>query len=184
MIDRPWRTSDTDPLRVDAAAVPGTATRIGMTFCPGKHQSWGQHAAWRRDLLTDLEAIRVWGATTLITLIEDHEFAAVGVEALPDTARQVGLNWLHWPIVDCDAPDERFEQAWQQEFPGVKQQLQSGHSIVLHCMGGMGRTGTVAALMLTEFGMAPDEAVDSVRAARPGTIETAVQLRYVMGRGQ
>lgn len=183
MNGRPWRTSETDPLRVDAVAVPGTGAHIGMTFCPGKRQSWGRHAAWWRELVTDLEAIRAWGATTLITLIENKEFASVGVRALPERASQVGLNWLHWPIADCQAPDRRFEQAWRQDFPAVKQQLQSGQSIVLHCMGGMGRTGTVAARILTEFGMTPDEAVKSIRAARPGTIETPAQLRYVMCKG-
>jgi hypothetical protein len=32
---RHWRTSTTDPLRIDTVAVPGVQGRIGMTICPG-----------------------------------------------------------------------------------------------------------------------------------------------------
>ena len=43
-----------------------------MTFCPGKHQSDAASGAWTRDLGTDLEAIRAWGASALVTLVEEH----------------------------------------------------------------------------------------------------------------
>ena len=51
--------------------------------------------------------------------------------------------------------------------------------MVVHCKGGLGRAGTVAALMLVELGMAPDEAIRTVRAARKGAIETREQERYI-----
>lgn len=175
-----WKTSKSDPLRIDSVAVPGTGARIGITLCPGKTQPGGRHGAWRRDLDTDLAAIKAWGATTLISLIEDHEFEALGIKALPARATAQGLEWRHWPIRDNDIPDQHFHNRWTEESETVLSQLQAGQSLVLHCMGGLGRTGTVAALMLCEFGLTPDEAVRRVRVARPGTIETAAQLDYVL----
>lgn len=178
-----WKTSETHPLRIDSVSVPETQVRIGMTLCPGKTQSWGRHGTWRRDLDTDLAAIQAWGASTLISLIEDHEFEWLDITALPDKARALGLAWYHWPIRDDDIPDQRFHDCWKEESETVLNQLHTGQSIVLHCMGGLGRTGTVASLMLCEFGLSPEEAVHRVREARPGAIETTGQLSYVLSGG-
>ena len=51
--------------------------------------------------------------------------------------------------------------------------------MVIHYRGGLGRTGTVAARLLVEFGMGPEEAIAAVRKARPGAIENAEQEDYV-----
>ncbi|MCX7144513.1 MAG: hypothetical protein NT123_26490, partial [Proteobacteria bacterium] len=50
---------------------------------------------------------------------------------------------------------------------------------LLHCKGGLGRTGTVAAKLLIEFGYSADEAIDIVRNARADTIDTGQQESYV-----
>lgn len=176
-----WKTSGTHPLRIDAVAIPGTAAALGMTLCPGKKQPGGSSGPWWRDLDTDLAAIRDWGAAVLVTLFEDHEFRALQVTGLPRRARAHGLDWRHWPIRDQQAPDARFRRHWEEEFPGLRRRIRSGESLVLHCMGGLGRTGMVAARILREFGVAPREAVRRVRAARPGAIETDAQLHWVGG---
>ncbi|KEZ76599.1 cyclin-dependent kinase inhibitor 3 family protein [Salinisphaera hydrothermalis] len=175
-----WRTSITDPLRIDAVDVPGTSAHIGMTLCPGKTYPWGRHGAWHRDLAVDLAVIEHWGAQTLISLIEDHEFETLQVAGLGEAAQARGLTWRHWPIRDRDIPDERFEADWAADIDTIASDLQAGCSLVLHCMGGLGRSGTVAARLLTYFGLPASEAVEHVRAARPGAIETGPQLEYVL----
>lgn len=176
---RHWRTSITDPLRIDTVAVPGVHGRIGMTICPGKKYAWGRHGAWHRDLETDLAAIQHSGAHTVISLIEDHEFETLQVAGLGATARARGLDWRHWPIRDRDIPDERFETCWAHDIETIAARLRTGHGIVLHCMGGLGRTGTVAACLLMHFGLPASDAAERVRAARPGAIETGPQMDYV-----
>jgi ADP-ribosyl-[dinitrogen reductase] hydrolase len=52
--------------------------------------------------------------------------------------------------------------------------------VLLHCMGGLGRSGMVAARLLVELGEEPRTAIQRVRAARPGAIETAAQEAYVL----
>ena len=47
------RTSETDPLRIDAVTYPAGYGRIGLTFCPGKLQSAGRSGHWARDLGRD-----------------------------------------------------------------------------------------------------------------------------------
>ncbi len=53
-----------------------------MTICPGKTQPNSISGHWQRDLETDIAVIKAWGATTVLSLLEDFEFAAVGVEKL------------------------------------------------------------------------------------------------------
>jgi ADP-ribosyl-[dinitrogen reductase] hydrolase len=56
-----------------------------------------------------------------------------------------------------------------------------GGRVLVHCRGGLGRAGTVAACLLVELGVAPQDAIRRVRAARPNAIETAAQERYILG---
>ena len=53
--------------------------------------------------------------------------------------------------------------------------LRDGESIVLHCKGGLGRTGMVAARLLVELGCMPEEAIVAVRSRfRIGVPGTAI----------
>jgi ADP-ribosyl-[dinitrogen reductase] hydrolase len=63
----------------------------------------------------------------------------------------------------------------------VQRRLDLGENVVLHCLGGLGRSGMIAARVLVERGLAPAAAITAVRAARPGAIETAQQEAYVLG---
>jgi protein-tyrosine phosphatase len=53
-------------------------------------------------------------------------------------------------------------------------------NVAVACMGGVGRTGTVAACALVQAGVSPDDAIATVRAVRhPTAVETAEQERFV-----
>lgn len=172
------KTSLTHPLRIDTVAVPGTAGVIGMTLCPGKVQTGGLSGDWKRDLAVDMAAIRAWGATVIISLMEPHEFQRFGV---PGVAQAVpsGILHLQLPIPDAGVPDAVWEGKWQQAGPEVRARLRRGERVLIHCRGGLGRTGLLAARLLVEFGMVPDQAIDAARKARPGAIETVEQEVYV-----
>jgi ADP-ribosyl-[dinitrogen reductase] hydrolase len=174
------RTSISHPLHIATLDLP-TGGRIGLTFCPGKCDASAMTGAWSRDLEVDLRAIVDWGASTLVTLIETHEFHALGVPNLGVSAQAQGLVWHHLPIRDVSVPDASFENAWQAIGPDLRQRLHRGEGLVVHCRGGLGRAGTVAARLLVELGEAPARALSRVRAVRPGAVETQEQERYVLG---
>lgn len=167
------------PLRIDAVPVPATGGLIGMTFCPGKKDPYSLTGPWNRDLETDLRAIRKWGAQALVTLLEDYEFDFLGVSDLPEMAQKHGLRWYHLPIVDVSIPDGDFESSWQTVGAELREILRQGGRIVIHCRGGLGRTGMMAARLLVEFGVEPEAAIKAVRKARPGAIQTISQEEYV-----
>ena len=169
------RTSLTHPLRIDAVETPGGG-RIGLTVCPGKKRPIA--AAGARDLDLDLKAIRAWGTQALVSLIEPDEYSALGVEELPLRARAL-LTHYALPMPDYGLPDAEWEERWLAEGPRIRAILRQGGRVCLHCRGGLGRSGLVAARLLVELGKTPDAAIAAVRAGRPGAVETREQEEYV-----
>jgi ADP-ribosylglycohydrolase/protein-tyrosine phosphatase len=171
------RTSLTDPLRVDR--VTAGAAWIGLTLCPGKTYPGRVGGPWARSLEPDLDGVAATGAHALVTLMEEHELAEVRVPGLGPLAEARGLEWHHLPIRDVDVPDSAFETTWTYAGLRLRGHLRAGRPVVLHCLGGLGRSGLVAARLLIELGATFEDAIQAVRAARPGAIETSGQLSYV-----
>ena len=173
------KTSISHPLRIDEVTIPNGTGIIGMTLCPGKKINSASSGPWDRDLDTDLQAIQAWGARALVNLMEEHEYKLLRVPDYVTKVRSYPMEYFHLPIVDVHAPDKRFMDLWKSAGPKLRQILQSGGKILLHCRGGLGRTGMVAAQLLVELGMPHKDAIKAVRDARPDTIETLDQERYV-----
>jgi ADP-ribosyl-[dinitrogen reductase] hydrolase len=174
------RTSVTHPLMIAAVPVGGSLGRIGITFCPGKKQARAATGCWDRDLAIDVKAIAEWGAVVLVSLVEGHELTALKVEHMGEAARANHMDWLHLPIRDVSVPEVAFEDAWQRHGPGLRARLRAGFDVLVHCKGGLGRAGLVASRLLIDIGWAPGDALAAVRAVRPGAVETAEQVRYVL----
>jgi protein-tyrosine phosphatase len=172
------KTSLTDPLEIAAVSPPGVPGVIGLTLCPGKKDP---SRAWNRDLETDLAVIRKWGAEVVVSLLERHEFEFLDVTAMPDVAARLGLKWLHLPIRDVWVPDAQFEALWLTAGRDLRKVLRRGGSLLIHCRGGLGRSGMIAARLLVELGMDACAAIDAVRHARPRAIETREQELHVQG---
>ncbi|HCK74572.1 MAG TPA: hypothetical protein DHW19_06365 [Acidimicrobiaceae bacterium] len=52
--------------------------------------------------------------------------------------------------------------------------------MVVHCRGGIGRSSTIAAAILTQLGVAPEDAMSRITAARGITVpETSAQRMWV-----
>jgi ADP-ribosyl-[dinitrogen reductase] hydrolase len=175
---RPVKTSLTHPLQI--YAVKAAAGAIGMAMCPGKVQPRAATGPWDRDLDIDMDAVAAFGATIMITLMEMHELdAAVPAARLRAAAQVRGITWLHLPIVDLAVPDAAFEQAWLSTGKAVRAALRNGAKVFVHCRGGRGRSGLLAARLLIELGAAPADAIKAVRTSNPLAIETAVQEEHV-----
>ena len=174
------KTSATHPLQIAVVSAGPGLGRIGLTFCPGKYDPDAMTGYWERDLELDLDAICDWGAAAVVTLVEHKELAELRIERLGEAVTRRNLAWFHLPIIDASIPDKQFERQWEISGNELRSLLRSRRDVLIHCKGGLGRTGLVAALLLVELGMAPEVAIARVRAVRPGAIETHAQKRYVL----
>lgn len=169
-----YRTSFTDPIEIPTLAA--ARGRIGISFCPGKQGPALAGFDWKRDLAVDLDEVRVWGAAAVVSLTEKHEMELLGVADLETAVAARGMEWFHLPIPDVTAPGEEFEQRWCTAGARLRSLLTDGESVFIHCRGGLGRAGTVAARLLIELGITgADTAIAQVRKVRPGAIETRAQ---------
>lgn len=173
------RTSQTHPLQIASVQASPAHGRIGITFCPGKHDHTAATGAWARDLAIDLDAIQDWGAKLVLTLVEPVELSMLKVPELGREVQNRGMEWRHLPIADYSIPGDAFEQQWITAGEEIRRLLSNGNDIVVHCKGGLGRAGMIAARLLAELGMDPEDAIRQVRKERKGAIETPSQLALV-----
>ena len=76
---------------------------VALTIAPGK-RTMGTFVDWHRDLIVDLEALLLAGATALVPLTEDEEMRRLGIPDLVDRAQQKSLDVLRFPFHDGGVP--------------------------------------------------------------------------------
>lgn len=177
------RTSETHPIDVfwveqHAYAGPG---RIGLTFAPGKHDvGMSSGIVWKRSLAADLDRLRYHhGVDVLISLLEPFEYDMLNVPDLFDEARTRGIEVVHLPIVDGHVPRPGQTESVASLIGTARDAVGNGKSVVIHCRAGLGRTGTIAAMLLTTYGHDAESAVAAVRRVQPQAVETHVQHEYI-----
>jgi protein-tyrosine phosphatase len=174
-LDPPIRVDwlDRDDLR---DALPG---RLGLTILPGKHGASVRYPGlvYRRDLDQDLDALRRAGVRHLLLLVDDGELARWGD---PDivargSARSIAVE--RRPMADGAAPASAAEMDGMLDVIGAGR---AGGDVAIACMGGVGRTGTVAACVLVAAGWEAMAAIARVRDVRhPEAVETPDQEGFV-----
>lgn len=171
------RTSQTDPLRISTLRTG--RGRIGMTICPGKIGASQSGAPWMRDLGADLDLIKENGFTVVVTLMEWQELQFYRVPHIGMEAKKRGLRWVNYPIVDRNVPSDEWAPAWKDISTILRKEIDSFGGILVHCLGGLGRTGTVTSMLLQDTGIPAETSVDQIRSARPGAIENLLQEEFV-----
>ena len=167
-----------DWLAADAFA-DGRPGRLGLTFLPGKHGPSVRYpgVVYERDLDTDLRTLADDEVRQLLLLIEDHELARWGDPAIVARAVDHGVIIERRPIPDMHPP--RSVQAMDDILLWLEA-ARAGGDVAVACMGGVGRTGTVAACALVAAGWDVRDAIAEVRRVRhPGAVETAEQEDFV-----
>ena len=135
--------------------IAGSAHPGGFSYSPGASQ---------KDLEVSLEIISREKIGAIVSLSEGP--------LNEDTVHRFGLRYLHLPVQDMSAPTI----GDVKEFIAFAHDMREGKAgTLVHCMAGMGRTGTMLACYLLHEGRSCAQAIDEVRRCRPGSIETATQ---------
>jgi protein-tyrosine phosphatase len=150
--------------------------RLGFCPAPGR---WRLEGALEPDDLLDgdLHALCGCGTSVLVVLLEEAEMARIGLGRLRERAASAGLEVLWFPIPDGTAPSDL--DATVRLVDRILERLASGQTVAVHCHGGIGRSGTIAAVTLVAAGCGPDRALELVREARPGAATAPGQEEFV-----
>ena len=178
MSGQPVRTSESDPICLDFLSDQTGLAAVGMTFAPGKKDRSVDDGLWFRDLTSDLERLRdFYGVATLVCLLEPPEFRMLGIPDYEAEVARLGLQLLHFPIRDGGVPTDI--PATSDLVGHILRAADGGGTIAIHCRGGLGRSGLIAACCLVTRDFTAAAAIAAVRLARSGTIETREQEGFV-----
>ena len=100
------------------------------------------------------------------------------------------ICYIQFPIIDGGVPDFDSSMYWRDVLsPELQNHLRDGKKILIHCRGGLGRTGTIAARLLVDLcigcdgsgtcGISARDAISIVRKCRNGAIENSIQENWI-----
>lgn len=141
----------------------------------------GRAPGYGADRFEDFRSIKEQGISKIYCLQEEDELQYLSGETIAQrdhSLSELGIQLIHSPIGDFRTPTP--EQA-QRLSKMILNDVIEGRNILIHCMGGLGRSGTIAACALVHYGIKPEEAIKIVRTVRPGTLETDEQVGFVRG---
>jgi len=178
---KPIWTSENCPMKVDF--VPKSELYIseggmlGLCMAPGRTKKKKKHD-WDRDLHLDLERIRnEYHCDVLVSLVRTTEMTEIQIPNLLEEVAYHGMLPYHYPIKDKWIPNSMEGLISSVEW--IIEKLKEGLTVVCHCNGGKGRSGTLLVATLIGLGRKVHVAIDIVRKARAGTIRNPLQIAYV-----
>jgi len=121
------------------------------------------------ELENDLRELKAKNIGALVSLTPQPPDISVITKA--------GLLHLHLPVLDFTPPTLEQIDSFVRF---ARKVIDGGSGVGVHCAAGYGRTGTMLACYLVSIGESAEEAIESVRCIRPGSIETDEQERCVM----
>jgi protein-tyrosine phosphatase len=137
-------------------------------------------------LADDLKSLREKGADTIVSALTEDDRERLDLLAEPEEAQRAGLDYLSFPITDFGVPDE--DLLWQLS-ESLASRVEQGRFVVVHCFGGVGRSGVIAGATLIRLGATAPMAVELMCRARgvacpetPAQHELLVTLALRAGR--
>ena len=179
MIMKETRTSDNNPIEVDFIdpELLNSSGRIAMSIAPGKITEDSQYI-WERDLDIDLKRLHSEiGVSHVFCLLEDEELQEIGLSQYFEKLANLGIGHSTFPVDDFGKPES------QDEFFSIvseaNQKIDAGETVLIHCNGGKGRTGMMAAACLVHKGYDPEEAIQLVKEKRKGALSVEIKCDAV-----
>lgn len=117
----------------------------------------------------DLRNLRNLGIHTVISLEAEHPPPV-------ETLTKYGLESRFEPIVDMGAPT--IEQC-RRVLGYIDDCNDRGRAVLVHCRGGLGRTGTILAAHLVARGMSALSAIEKVREIEPRLVQSDAQRSFL-----
>jgi protein-tyrosine phosphatase len=132
------------------------------------------------DWLDDeMRCLTAAGVSVLVSLLTDTEMTELGLSAEPQAAHAAGLAFHQLPTPDRHVPDPAASITLAAT---LREHLAAGQSVALHCRNGIGRSSTLAAIILIQDGIEPDQVWSLISAARGLTVPDTLDQRAAVTR--
>ncbi|XP_058842572.1 cyclin-dependent kinase inhibitor 3-like isoform X2 [Acipenser ruthenus] len=155
-------------------SVVGSSQVLGICALPGC-----KFKDVRRNLQKDIGELKAQGVQEVFVFCTRGELSKYRVPQLLDSYRHLGLGVHHLPFPDGSAPE--LGQCCQI-LGELQESLESNRRTVIHCYGGLGRSGLIAACLLLRLShsLTPEKAIELLREQRgPGAIQTVKQYNFL-----
>jgi protein-tyrosine phosphatase len=144
-------------------ALPQEITgKLYLHSMPGRYEKLSRSFQEIRSLSIDQ-------IISLVSFEETEQKSPFYAEAIK--SNDMPCEYFAYPITDAGIPDDHHDFARFVEDAAGR--LQENKRLLIHCSGGIGRTGTMACCILIAMGLSEDDAEAAVRkaVARPETVD-------------
>jgi protein-tyrosine phosphatase len=129
-----------------------------------------------QNLDDDIAAILEHNIEVVVCLVTEEELAKHQLTHYFDALNEKGLTVHHFPIADYGVPDK---ESLDSLLHFIHNNLNNDKNVLVHCMGGLGRSGTVVGCYANKF-LDVEDPIRYVRDVRgEAAIETEAQEKLV-----
>jgi len=147
-------------------SIPG---KIYLHSMPGRYEKLSR--SWQ-----EIKSLSIDEIVSLVSMEETEQKSPHYAQAIK--ANDIPCQYLSYPITDAGVPTDKLDFAAFVETAARK--LQENRRLLIHCSGGIGRTGTMAICILMALGLPEDEAETRVHSAtaRPESHEQRLFVHW------
>jgi len=150
----------------------GKKNLLGVSQFPGKNL---QNIFDLSSFLKDLQIIKKQKVKIVVSLLPDNEKNKLGLDDLIWSKEEV--EYIQFPINDFSLPPKKKFNELKKLISFIKETFMLSKHVLIHCNGGKGRSGMIAALVLKA--MKEKDPIKKVREKVIGAIETEEQEIFV-----
>ena len=150
----------------------GKKNLLGVSQFPGKNL---QNIFDLSSFLKDLQIIKKQKIKIVVSLLPENEKNKLGLDDLIWSKEEV--EYIQFPINDFSVPPKKKFNELKKLISFIKENLMLSKHVLIHCNGGKGRSGMIAALVLKP--MKEKDPIKKVREKVIGAIETEEQEIFV-----